>query len=118
MQCDGMRANANITVKYILAGNTFDITSGQPYTEGVSLVGVNTGINPAEDDVGHTIPNGAISFSVVGFPDATPIQRMRSRTTAKSDLMKRSVMLIIAVTLAGAWPSRRCTRELTRKRRA
>jgi hypothetical protein len=79
-------ANANVIVNYTLIGHPFDVTSGQPYTETVSLVGVVTGINPPEDNVDDPIPNGAISFSVITFPNATPISRTRTRTIAKSDL--------------------------------
>jgi len=44
-------ANADITITYSLTGSAFDIASGQPYTEVCRLMGDDTGIVPAEDNV-------------------------------------------------------------------
>jgi hypothetical protein len=82
-------ANADITVTYSLTGSAFDIASGQPYTEVCRLMGDDTGIVPAEDNVDDVIPNGLMtpifSFPVV-FTNALPINRTRTKTIAKSDL--------------------------------
>ena len=84
-------ANADITVTYALTGSAFDIASGQPYTEGCRLMGDDTGIVPAEDNVDDVIPNGLLTsifaplFPVV-FTNALPINRTRTKTIAKSDL--------------------------------
>lgn len=82
-------ANADITVTYSLTGSAFDIASGQPYTEVCRLMGDDTGIVPAEDNVDDVIPDGLMtpifSFPVV-FTNALPINRTRTKTIAKSDL--------------------------------
>jgi hypothetical protein len=82
-------ANADVTVTYSLTGSAFDIASGQPYTEVCRLMGDDTGIVPAEDNVDDVIPNGLMtpifSFPVV-FTNALPINRTRTKTIAKSDL--------------------------------
>ena len=78
-----------VTVTYSLTGSAFDIASGQPYTEVCRLMGDDTGIVPAEDNVDDVIPNGLLtplfSFPVV-FTNALPINRTRTKTIAKSDL--------------------------------
>jgi len=82
-------ANADITVTYSLTGSAFDIASGQPYTEICKLMGDDTGIVPAEDNVDDVIPNGLMTpiFSIpVVFTNALPINRTRTKTIAKSDL--------------------------------
>ena len=82
-------ANADITVTYSLTGSAFDIASGQPYTEICRLMGDDTGIVPAEDNVDDVIPNGLMTpiFSIpVVFTNALPINRTRTKTIAKSDL--------------------------------
>ena len=82
-------ANADITVTYSLTGSAFDIASGQPYTEVCRLMGDDTGIVPAEDNVDDVIPNGLLTpiFSIpVVFANALPITRTRTKTIAKSDL--------------------------------
>src|SRR5882672_10574861 len=84
-------ANADITVSYSLTGSAFDIASGQPYTEVCRLMGDDTGIVPAEDNVDDVIPNGLLTsifaplFPVV-FTNALPINRTRNKTIAKADL--------------------------------
>ena len=84
-------ANADITVTYALTGSAFDIASGQPYMEVCRLMGDDTGIVPAEDNVDDVIPNGLLTsifaplFPVV-FTNALPINRTRTKTIAKSDL--------------------------------
>ena len=82
-------ANADITVTYTLTGSAFDIASGQPYTEVCRLMGDDTGIVPAEDNVDDIIPNGLLTpifnFPIV-FTNALPINRTRTKTIAKSDL--------------------------------
>jgi hypothetical protein len=84
-------ANADITVSYSLTGSAFDIASGQPYTEVCRLMGDDTGIVPAEDNVDDVIPNGLLTsifaplFPVV-FTNALPINRTRTKTIAKADL--------------------------------
>ena len=82
-------ANADITVTYTLTGSAFDIASGQPYTEVCRLMGDDTGIVPAEDNVDDVIPNGLLTpifnFPIV-FTNALPINRTRTKTIAKSDL--------------------------------
>src|SRR5215467_2614041 len=73
-------ANADITVTYSLTGSAFDIASGQPYTEICKLMGDDTGIVPAEDNVDDVIPNGLMTpiFSIpVVFTNALPINRTR-----------------------------------------
>ena len=82
-------ANTDITVTYSLTGSAFDIASGQPYTEVCRLMGDDTGIVPAEDNVDDVIPNGLLTpiFSIpVVFTNSLPIARTRTKTIAKSDL--------------------------------
>jgi len=53
------------------------------------LMGDDTGIVPAEDNVDDVIPNGLLTpiFSIpVVFTNSLPIARTRTKTIAKSDL--------------------------------
>ena len=82
-------ANADITCKYSLTGSAFDIASGQPYREVCQLRGDDTGIVPPEDNVDDTIVNGLLTplfAPPVVFPNALPINRVRTKTIAKANL--------------------------------
>ncbi len=85
-------ANVNVTVSYTLTGSAFDIASGQPYTEVCKLTGDDTDIVPAEDNIDDVIPSGTLTSTIiflptlVVFPNALPINRVRTKTIPKANL--------------------------------
>jgi hypothetical protein len=79
-------ANADITVKYTLTGSSFDVASGQPYTEIVDLIGDDTGMNPPEDGIDDAISSGVLAITNVVFPNTTAINRTRLKTIPLANL--------------------------------
>jgi hypothetical protein len=85
-------ANVGVTVSYALTGSASDIASGQVYTEVCKLIGDDTGIVPAEDNIDDAIPGGTLTSTIiffptqVVFPNAAPINRVRTKTIPKANL--------------------------------
>jgi hypothetical protein len=71
--------NVTVTGTYTIAGDAFDVATGQPYDEVAKLIGDS----PSDNE---PIPGGVHTFSHVVFHNTTPITRNFTKVLAKTAL--------------------------------